>query len=305
MEVELVMEPLTVGILGVVALLVLLGLGVHIGIAMMAVGLTGLWAIDMPGILSHAGGALFYSTWKYEYAVMPLFILMSAFAAKAGVAQMAYNALYKWFYKLPGSLAIATTFGSAVFGAVSGSSMATSAVFGKIAIPTMSEYGYDKRLSLGSIAASGTFACMIPPSTLFVLYGILTETSIGRLFLSGVIPGLITAVCYAASIVIRCKKNSKLAPSPADLSFTFKEKVESLKDGVPILGIIVVVLGGIYGGYFTVTEGAAIGCVITLVMGLVRVGAKEFDLRAACRKQPIPLPLFSLLLLELTFLPGS
>ncbi len=278
------MDPVIVGVLFIILLFVLLGLGVHIGIAMMAVGFLGALALGVPGILTFTGGALFQSVWLYMYIVLPLFILMSSFAANAGVAEMAYNAVHKWFYRVPGSLAIVTTFGSAVFGAISGSALATAAVFGRIAFPTMKKYGYDKGLSLGGIASAGTFAAMIPPSTVFVLYAIFTQTSVGRLFLAGIIPGLITALSYAAYIIIRCKLNPNLAPIPEGITYSLKEKLASLKDGLPVLGIAIIVLGGIYAGFFTVVEGAAVGCAVTLATGVFKKGWHEFNARNALQE---------------------
>ncbi len=276
------MEPLTIGFLGIAMLLVLIMLGVTLGIALLFVGIAGLWIMGVRGLESYVGGALFYSVWVYEFAVLPLFILMSAFAVNSGIAETAYSTILKWLRKVPGSLAIATTMGCALFGAVSGSAMATSAIFGRISLPIMDEYGYDKKLSLGCIAAAGTFACMIPPSALFIIYAILTGTSVTRLFLAGIIPGLITAVAYIAYIVIRVKINPELAPVPEHIAkITWKEKVASLPGGLPVFAIAVIVLGGIYSGTFTVAEGAAVGCLLTMLIGFVRVGWRKFDLMNA------------------------
>jgi len=237
--------------------------------------------MDIPAWPSYIGSSIFSSVWKYDYAVIPLFILMSGFAAKGTIARIAYDFVYKWFYKLPGSLAIATTMSCAIFGAISGSSMATSAVFGRICYPIMSQYGYDKRLALGSIAASGTFACMIPPSTLLVFYGIITETSIGSLFMAGIIPGLITAIAYSMSIIIRVKLNPRLAPINDKEAYTFKEKLLSVKGMFPIGIIIIIVLGGIYSGILTITEGASIGCLLTFLIGCILSGWRKMDLRGS------------------------
>ncbi len=278
------MEPITIGILGIVMLFALMGIGVHIAIALIVSSLAGLWMLDVSNILPLLGTSIFSFTWVYEFTALPLFILMSVFALRAGLAEAAYNAIYKWVQKIPGSLAIATTYGCAVLGAVSGSSMAVSAVFGRISLPIMQKYGYSKSLSLGCVAAAGTFACMIPPSGLFIVYGIFTETSIGRLFLAGVIPGLITAIVYSASIIIRVKRNPELAPQSDEADFSFKEKLGSLNDIWPTLVLVVTVLGGIYSGLFTVTEGAAVGCVGTFLYGLLARGYKAFDVFGALRE---------------------
>ena len=278
------MDPLTVGIVSIVGLLVLLGLGVHIAIALVVTTLSGMWLMEARNALSFLGSSVFNFTWVYEFTALPLFILMSVFALRAGLAEGAYRAIYTWVKRVPGSLAIATTFGCAVLGAVSGSSMAVSAVFGRISLPEMTRYGYSKSLALGCVAAAGTFACMIPPSGLFIIYGIFTETSIGRLFLAGVIPGLITAVVYSASIIIRVKLNPSLAPMPKEEVQSLREKLRASNDIWPTLGLALGVLGGIYSGLFTVTEGAAVGCVGAFVIGLVIVGYKRFGLFSALRE---------------------
>lgn len=278
------MEPVIVGGLAVPALLILLVFGVHIGIALLVVSIVGLLVIGVPGVVEYVGSSLFNFTWVYLFVALPLFIQMSAFAFRAGIAQAAYRTLYKWVYQLPGSLAIATTFACAAFGAVSGSSLATSAVFGRVSLPEMTKFKYAKSLSLGCVAAAGTFAAMIPPSALFIIYGIFTGTSVGRLFMAGIIPGLITAVVYAASIVIRVKRSPRLAPMPEKVSFSWKERVISLKDVWPVALLATVVLGGIYMGTFTVTEAAAVGSGGALLIGIVNRGFRKMDLAGSLRE---------------------
>lgn len=278
------MEPIVVGMLGVVFLLILLVFGVHVGIALLAVGMGGMLLIGVPSVVAYVGSSVFYFTWVYEFTALPLFILMSAFAFRAGIAGKAYSALYRWVHKLPGSLAIATTFGCAAFGAVSGSSMATSAVFGRVSLPEMTRHRYAKSLALGCVAAAGTFACMIPPSALFIIYSIFTDTSVGRLFAAGIIPGLITAVVYAASIVIRVKRSPALAPVPVGEAFSWSQRVISLKGLWPVAMLALVVLGGIFQGVFTVTEGAAIGCIGALLFGVWEQGVRKFDLTGSLRE---------------------
>lgn len=278
------MEPIVVGMLGVVFLLILLVFGIHVGIALLAVGMVGMLLMGVPSVVEYVGSSVFYFTWVYEFTALPLFILMSAFAFRAGIAGKAYSALYRWVHKLPGSLAIATTFGCAAFGAVSGSSMATSAVFGRVSLPEMTRHRYAKSLALGCVAAAGTFACMIPPSALFIIYSIFTETSVGRLFAAGIIPGLITAVVYAASIVIRVKRSPALAPVPVGESFSWSERFISLKGLWPVVILALVVLGGIFQGIFTVTEGAAIGCIGALLFAIWEQGLRKFDLTGSLRE---------------------
>jgi len=277
------MDPVQIGVIGVFALLVLLLLGVHIGVALLVTGVGGLMVMGVGNVLPYVGSSVFHFTWVYEFTALPLFILMSALAMQAGIAEATYGALYKWVQRLPGSLAIATTFGCALLGAVSGSSMAVTAVFGRVSLPEMNRYGYARSLSLGCVAAAGTFACMIPPSTLFIIYAIFTETSIGRLFLAGVIPGLITALVYVASIVIRVRRRPALAPILKDKRFSWSEKIAAIKQTWSVALLALVVLGGIYSGIFTVTEGAGVGCAGAAIIGIATKGIKKLNIHGALR----------------------
>jgi len=278
------MDPLIVGLLMIILLLLLISLSVDIGIALITVALVGLMLIGVKGVVEYVGSSVFAVTFVYEFVALPLFILMSAFAVRAGIAESAYDAVQKWVQKLPGALAVSTTLGCAMFGAVSGSSMATSAVFGRVSYPLMVKNGYDKKLALGSIAAAGTFACMIPPSTLFIVYAIYTDTSVGHLFMAGVIPGLLTALTYIALIIIRAKLNPKLAPMQIEKSYNWKEKFASLRSTSGLITLAVVVLGGIYLGFCTVTEGAALGCIGAMIIGLLSKGIHSFEMSTALRE---------------------
>jgi len=272
------MDPAQIGMIGIFALLVLLLLGVHIGVALLVTGVGGLVVMGVKNVVPYIGSSVFNFTWVYEFIALPLFILMSALAMRAGIAEATYGALYKLVQRLPGSLAIATTFGCAVLGAVSGSSMAVTAVFGRVSLPEMKRYGYSKSLSLGVVAAAGTFACMIPPSTLFIIYAIFTETSIGRLFLAGVIPGIITACVYVASIIIRVRRTPALAPILEEKKISWHEKIAALKQLWSVAILALVVLGGIYLGVFTVTEGAGIGCVGAVIIGVMIKGIRNLSI---------------------------
>lgn len=264
------MSAITIGIASVVFFLLLLLLGVHIGVSFIFTGiLASSIIIGWNPMLSILGQTMYYSVATTGFVALPLFVLMGSFSARGGFAKGAYSALNKIIGNIPGSLAIATCYACAAFGAISGSALATAAVFGRIALPEMERYNYKKVLSLGSIAAAGTFADMIPPSTLFIVYAMFTDQSIGRLFLAGIIPGLITATVYAASIIIRVKKDPSLAPvDTLAPSITLKEKVVSLKGLGPIAIIATTVLGGIYSGIFTPTEAGAAGAFLALIMGM-------------------------------------
>ena len=193
----------------------------------------------------------------YTLSVIPLFILMGNFVARAGLAHELFHAAYTFIGHRRGGLAHATIAACAGFGAICGSSIATAATMSKVAYPSMKKLGYSDALSTGVIAAGGTLGIMIPPSTIMVIYGIVTETHIGKLFAAGVIPGILTAILLMAAVVIMTSRNPEHAP--AGEKFTWKQRMEALRGIWGVLLLVVVVLGGIYGGVFTATEGAGMG----------------------------------------------
>jgi len=265
------MDPLFIGIITVACLLLILAVGVHISIALLGIGFLGAGVLlGIKPTISILGQSMYYTIASSGFAALPLFILMGAFAAEGGFAKKAYRCMYVFASKLPGALGIATSYGCALFGAICGSALATTVIFGKIALPVMLEYKYDRSFALGTIASAGTFSAMIPPSYGLVLYAMLTGTSIGRLFLAGIIPGLITATIYSLSIIYRAKNNPKLTPKKIEESFTFKDKIVAVKDTWGIVLLIVIVLGGIYSGFFTPTEAAAAGAFAALVLGIIQ-----------------------------------
>lgn len=269
------MDVTTIGILGIVFLFVLLALGLHIGLCMILVGTAGaIMIIGLRGGMNVLSGTPFTVAAAYAFAPLPLFFLMGAFAHYGGFGAAAYNAGSKWLGKLPGGLAIATTFANALFGMVSGSSMAATAVFTRVSLDEMISRGYDKRLAIGTIASAGTFSTMIPPSGLLILYGMLTDASIGKLFMAGIIPGFITAFVYSTFIYLRVLRNPKLAPL-VEQSYSLKEKVVSLGAIWPIIFLFVLVIGGMLAGMFTPTESAAVGAIGALIIGIILKGARN------------------------------
>lgn len=264
------MDFLQVGILGVLGLLLFLFMGLHIGINFLFIGFVGLGLmLGFEAAFSLLGETLYFSIATPTFCALPLFILMGAFASKGGFAETAYKALHKICARLPGSLAIATAFGCAAFSSISGSSLATASLFGRLAYPEMIRYKYDKVFALGSIACSGTFACMIPPSGMFILFAIFTDLSIGKLFLAGILPGLLTAVIYATSMFLRAKFNPELAPiSEAELDVTIRDRFHGVVEIWPIMVLGGLVIGGIYTGIFTATEAGAVGVLGTFLFGL-------------------------------------
>ncbi len=264
------MEFTTVGVLAIIGLLVLLGLGVHISIDFLVVGFVGtLLLIGLEAALSLLGETLYYSIATPTFCVLPLFILMGSFATRGGFAKQAYDNVHTISSGIPGSLAIATSFGSAVFASICGSSLATATIFGKLAMPEMRKYNYDKKFALGSIASSGTFACMIPPSGMFILFAIFTEQSVGRLFMAGIIPGILTAIVYGTSMFLRAKLNPNLAPMmPEEKNVRMFDRTKAFGRLWPIFTLAFIVIGGIYSGVFTPTEAGAAGALGTLFFGL-------------------------------------
>jgi tripartite ATP-independent transporter DctM subunit len=205
---------------------------------------------------------------NYGMSVIPLFLLMGSFCFYAGISQQLYHTVYKWLGQFRGGLAMATVGACASFAAVSGSSMATAGAMGTVALPEMKKYKYAASLATGCIAAGGTMGILIPPSITLIVYGLLTEQSIGKLFLAGIIPGILEAVFYIITISILCKRNPVLGPPGEKTSF--EEKVVSLKGTWPVLGLFLLVMGGIYMGVFSPTEAGAIGAFGAFVFALAK-----------------------------------
>ncbi len=264
------MNPVTAGLIGVGALLVALFAGIPVGFSLGIVGFLGMvhllgFSIALPQL-----HAIFYSvTSDYNLTVLPFFILMGYFAAVSGATAELYVTAEKWLRRLPGGLALATVAGCAGFSAVCGSSGATTAAMSAIALPPMRKYNYDDGLSTGTIAAGGTLGFLIPPSIAFVIYGVIAEESIGKLLISGFLPGILLSLAFMAIIIIRVKMNPKLAPANPE-PVTWREKVLSLKDVWGVVVVFALVIGGIYLGFFTPTEAGAVGAFILLILALAR-----------------------------------
>ncbi|MBO6782051.1 MAG: TRAP transporter large permease [Alphaproteobacteria bacterium] len=266
------MDPTTVAILGIVIMLGLIAFGVPIAFSMAIVGAGGYWilvgfkpAMTQVYINSYQKGS------ELVFIALPLFILMGQLVYHSRIAVDLYDCVQKWFGRLPGGLAITSVAGCAGFGAVTGSSVAAVATIAPMSMPEMRRYKYDSRLATGSLASAGTLAMLIPPSVILVAYGIWTETSIGHLFIAGVIPGIVLASMYALYIWGRCLINPEMGPIGP--KYSWSEKFGSLYKLAPIIAIFTIVLGGIYAGIFTPTEAAGIGVsgvfLVTLVMGRV------------------------------------
>ncbi|MBS9721811.1 TRAP transporter large permease [Tianweitania sp. BSSL-BM11] len=252
-------DPATAAIIAIGLLFLLMLAGVHIGVAMGLCGLLGIYlSMGEFAALAQAGSVPFSTVNSFTLAVIPMFILMGSLATQARLTTDLYAAAHNWFAKLPGGLAMTTTMASAAFGAASGSTMVNAAVFTKMAMPEMTDAGYDKRLSSGSIASAGVLSAMIPPSVLMVIYAITTEQSVGKMLIAGIIPGLMTAFIFLGGIYVWAKLKPHHAPMP-EHSVSFSDKIGSLKNTWGILLLFALVIGGIYGGWFIPTYAGAVG----------------------------------------------
>jgi tripartite ATP-independent transporter DctM subunit len=261
------MSELAIGIVGIAALLGLIGAGVPIAYALGIVGVVGhIIVTNLNQTMVQLGLLAWEHGSNFLLIAVPLFIFMGQLVARSGIASDLYDCMYKWLGRLPGGLAVTATATSAGFGAVTGSSIASVATMGKMIMPELIRYRYEMRLSTGSIAAAGCLAILIPPSIPMVIYGVWTETSIGALFIAGIIPGIITALIFIGYIMVRCIVNPELGPKGP--RFPLNEKISSLLKLLPTIVIFAVVLGGIYGGVFTPTEASAIGAVGVAVVAL-------------------------------------
>jgi C4-dicarboxylate transporter DctM subunit len=252
------MSPISIGILGILVLFVFLAMRMQIGFAMALVGFLGFMVLNsFEAALGVLGIDPIRTTANYTLSVIPLFLLMGQFAHQSGMGAEIYNMLYRWIGFLPGGLAMATVGACACFAAISGSSLATAAMFGAIALPEMKKLQYADTLATGCIAAGGTLGILIPPSSVLILYGILTEQSIARLFIAGIIPGICLAVIFMGTIWVITKVNPSIgAPGP---KFNLRERLASLRATWTLLILFVLVIGGLYTGWFTPTEAAGAG----------------------------------------------
>ena len=264
------MSPVAIGFSGLIILVVLMALRVPVGIALGLVSVGGITVLRGWGAAVAAlAGLPFEFVAHWSLSAVPMFLLMGAVAYHSGMTHGLFSAAKKWLGFLPGGLAVATNFASAGFAAVSGSSLATAAAMGRIAIPEMLKARYDPGLAAGVVAASGTLGSLIPPSILFVLYGVFTEQPIGKLLIAGLLPGLLTAFVYASMIIGRCAVNPRLAPVPAE-RYGLAERLAELRSIWPVPLLILAVVGALYSGFATTTEAAAFGAFMAYVIALAQ-----------------------------------
>jgi C4-dicarboxylate transporter DctM subunit len=262
-------SPITIGLIGIVVLVLIFFLGMPVGFAMAFVGLAGFCYLVSPEAgLSILARDFFSNFSSYSLTVIPMFVLMGSIAFASGMSRRLYDAGYTLFGRLRGGLAIATIAACAGFAAMCGSTNATAAAMGRVSLPEMKRYNYDDSLATGCVAAAGSLGILIPPSTIFIIYGILTEQSIGRLFVAGVIPGIILAALFMAVVSLLCLRNPKLAPAGAPTSW--KEKLAGLTGILEMLVLFGLVIGGLFLGWFSPTQAGAAGAAGALLIGLAR-----------------------------------
>jgi len=283
------MNEVVVGIIAILILLLLFSTGIEIGFAMALIGFLGFsYLVSVPAALNMMAKDFFDAFSSYGLTVVPLFIFMGQIAFKAGIANRLYDSAHKFMGHIPGGLAMATVAGATIFKAMCGSSPATSATFASVAVPEMDRFGYDKKLSTGIVATVGTLGFLIPPSATLIIIGVITEQSIGKLFMAGLIPGLILALFFVFIIFGWCKVNPSIGPKSD--RYSWKQRIASLPEFVwPIL-IFCLVIGGLMKGFFTPTEAGSIGTFAVLILTLFKksldfkkfANSIEESLRPAC-----------------------
>jgi len=260
-------DEFQIGLIGSGFLIFLVLIGVRVVYACALIGLLGLVSIiGWTGGAGNAGMIPYAKGTLYPLSVLPMFILIGYLAYHAGMTQSLFDAARKWFGWVPGGLAVATVFATAGFAAVSGASTATAAVFSRVAIPEMLKYGYSQRLAAGVVAAGGTLASLIPPSAILVIYAIIVEESIGRLLVAGFIPGIVSAVIYAALIIVMASRNPELGPPVK--GFTWNDRIKSVPGTFPVLFVIFIIFFSMYTGTATPTEAGALGSMVVFIMAL-------------------------------------
>jgi C4-dicarboxylate transporter, DctM subunit len=264
-----------IGFLVILLLFVFFLMGLEIGFAMGLAGFIGFALIvNVDAALNLVAKDIFSVLSSYGLTVIPMFVLMGQVGASGGVARNLYDSAYKFIGHIPGGLAIGTVVAATAFKAICGSSPATAATFATIAVPEMDRYGYDRRLSCGTVATVGTLGILIPPSVVLIIYGILTETSIGKLFLAGIIPGLMIAFSFVATLLAWAIIDPKMGPRGEKSSW--KDRFASLPPVLLVGAIFLVVVGGLMMGFFTPTEAGSVG---TLAVLLLTLAKRDMDLK--------------------------
>jgi C4-dicarboxylate transporter DctM subunit len=263
------MTPITTGIVAFGVLLVLMALGMPIGFAMLLLGFTGFtYLVKLSGALHIIINVPYTLISGYDFSVLPLFLFMASICLAAGLGKSLFYMAYNWLGRLPGGLSVATIGACAIFGAASASGIATAATIGMVAIPEMQRYKYESGLAAGCVAAGGTLGIMIPPSGILIIYGILAQQDIAKLFIAGIIPGILLSLMFVAMVYIRVRLNPAIAPIGPQTSL--KEKFGSIGNSIEMIVLILLVIVGLIIGWFTPTEAGAAGAFGAIVLSLIR-----------------------------------
>ncbi len=260
---------MTPAILGFLAIFALAAVGLPLALAMAVSGLVGMgFMLGWPQAFASVTQTIFETGFAYQLSVVPLFVLMGSFVVRAGMARELFVAAQAFIGHLRGGLAMATIIACGGFGAICGSSVATAATMTRVAYPEMRRHGYSERIAAGSVAAGGTLGILIPPSTLMVIYGITTETNIGKLFIAGILPGILAIVLLCIAVAWVAARDPSAAP--ATRSLRWGERLTTLRPIWGVVALFALVIGGIYAGYFTATEGAGVGACGAFLFALFR-----------------------------------
>lgn len=263
------MTPIQIGIIGCILMVVLFALSVPVAVSMVAVGAVGFAILATPEAALKILVTDFFNTFaSYSFTTMPLFVLMGCLCFYSNVSKKLYDCAYTILGHIRGGLAIATVVACALFGAISGSSNAAAASMGRVCLPEMDRYHYDKSLSTASVAAAGCLGILIPPSGIMIIYGVQTEQSISKLFMAGLVPGIVLTVLMCISVGITCRRNPDAGP--AGPKTTMKEKIKSTNGIIDMLILFVLCIGGMQFGWFTPTQGGAIGAFGAFLLGKIR-----------------------------------
>ncbi len=283
------MNEVVVGLINLAILLLLFLTGIELGFAIGIMGFLGFaYLVSLPAAFNLIAKDFFECCSSYGFTVIPLFIFMGQIAFQSGIAKELFNTAHRFVGHIPGGLAIATVAGATIFKAICGSSPATAATFASVAVPEMDQYGYSRKISTGIVATVGTLGVLMPPSVTLIIFGVITEQSIGRLFMAGLIPGLIIAASFVFVIVAWARMNPAIAPRSD--RFPWDERWKSLPAAIWPLVIFAVVIGGLLNGFFTPSEAGSIGTASVLALALIkrRLGWKKFvhaveeSVRTAC-----------------------
>ena len=271
----MISDPLVLSVILITIMFAFLLSSIWIGVSLVLTGIIGMLLFDhnLPPVISVytkigdlLASSLYDALNSWSLAALPMFILMGEILYKSSISTKLLNGLKPWLDYIPGGLLHVNVAACSLFAAVSGSSAATTATVGKITLDELKKRGYSKSLAMGSLAGSGTLGFLIPPSLIMIIYGVLSDVSIGKLFIAGIIPGLLLATLYSLYIMYKATVDKSVVPSEVEV-FTMKDKINSLKDLAPIFSLITLVLGSIYGGFATPTEAAALGVFGSLILG--------------------------------------